>query len=737
MEHNIITTRPTVRPNASPFNLAAFLTEMCIILVAGIFAASNYADFDPTKRLGGIEAEYLTRTAYTVSTLLPEKGYIPRWDPYMEFGDPTLDNPVSFAYNPFLIVPSILFGPYNGIKLSIILTVIIAGLGGWVLARVLGLGALGRLLLALLCLGKGNMFAFLSQGHWAFFASQAYFPWIFAGILGILCRYRRWPVVLTAVAFALVFFAGSPWFPPAIVVAAGTLTMFYVIERRPGVPLRKFWRAIRIRWTPVGLVILSIALTATLAAVTVFPLGANVDRIGGSLISEDYRADLGVVLAQYVSGVKELVNAANFPEGNSYGFYSFASPLWFVLLVSGLLLVGIVWRKLPALPWRAAGASFTLFVFCTLWGAGQNPIIELAYQVIPLANQFRHVERALAMGSFWLIVLMAIGVDGLWDMLVRNPVWKSVPRPIPLSRRGARLLIAGSLVLSSGLASFRVIEKWHEGWGGFFVRAEDKWENYCITWLRKQYPDRQLAVATLNYWNIYTYYRNEVRHTWVGSDFYHARAQRSNIYLGNLIPTSDGRIELMPEFAIGLPHFDTRWMELNGYKPIPESANPYQENTPCMYRRDGAYSYAYWVTQSDLNTYPDVLPVAVTNPITAFERDYDHIALIAPASTNADVIVTVRELAYPGWQVQIDGKPATVESVGGQIGVILPRDNAQYQVLFLYVPPLLVIGSLVSLATALLLMLYLLHADRFLPPDWPRRFLSQIAGAWGLKEGEH
>src|ERR1041385_1449726 len=225
--NQIIEANPTFPQRQPTINFATFVIEMLLIVLASVFAASVFSNFNPALRVSGGEMEYLTRTAYTLGTLVPQKGYIPLWDPYMEFGDPMLENPVSFAFNPFLTWPSIFFGPENGIKLSIILTALLAGLGGWALARVLGLGALARLLLAMLCMGKGNMYSFLSQGHFALFAVQAYFPWIFVGVIGILQGRRRWPIVLTALAFALVFWTGLPWFPPAIVLVTAILALVW------------------------------------------------------------------------------------------------------------------------------------------------------------------------------------------------------------------------------------------------------------------------------------------------------------------------------------------------------------------------------------------------------------------------------------------------------------------------------------------------------------------------------
>src|SRR5260370_28712793 len=117
-------------------------------------------------------------------------GYIPLWQPLFEYGEPFLDNPFTFVFNPINTAPSIFTDGITGIKISVILTAILAAVGGWVLGRVLGFGLLARLLLALLCLGKGNMAAMIGTGYFQLSVTQAYFPWIMA-VFYLCFRIRR------------------------------------------------------------------------------------------------------------------------------------------------------------------------------------------------------------------------------------------------------------------------------------------------------------------------------------------------------------------------------------------------------------------------------------------------------------------------------------------------------------------------------------------------------------------
>ncbi|MBX3083968.1 MAG: hypothetical protein KF716_20195 [Anaerolineae bacterium] len=657
----------------------------------------------------------MTRTSYALGTLLPAKGYIPLWQPYLEFGDPLLENPVSFAFNPFIAWPCILFGTHNGIKVSIALTAIMAGLGGWAVARVLGLGFLGRMLLAMLCLGKGNMHSFLSQGHYALTIVQAYFPWIFAGVIGIFKGYKRWPIMMVAIAFSLVIWTGLPWFPPALVLTIGILSLVCAFGIKTTLIDNKPQHQLVINWSKLILVGVALGVALSLSMITMLPLWAKRDYIGESTVAQDYRADLGGIIGFFFNNVKDMQESVLIPTGTAYSYYSYISPAWYAGLIGAAALVFVLLRrKLPPLYWQVAIGGVFIVIFCTLWGAGQNPIIEWSYQAIPLANQFRHVARVLGLASLWVAILIAMGADVLWRDLVSKPVWWSNSWfSAPSVQKPMLAILALVLIVPSGVASYDVVRQWQTSWGEFFIQPEDPWEDYCISWLRKQYPDRELSVWTLDYHNIFTYLRNQVRHGWVASDFYHPEAIASTIYKGSLIPKSDASQPSMPEFAIGVIHFDDAWMEANGYVAMPESADPFEpEKRPCMYRRDGEYEYAFTVTRADLDAHPESLPVTATTPITRYGRDYDRIALVVNGRTDQDVVATVQELAYPGWTAAINGESANLESVGGQIGVVLPRSDEQFIVTFQFLPQRFFIGSVITLLTALAGILYLMHIDQ-------------------------
>jgi hypothetical protein len=193
------------------------------------------------------------------------------------------------------------------------------------------------------------------------------------------------------------------------------------------------------------------------------------------------------------------------------------------------------------------------------------------------------------------------------------------------------------------------------------------------------------------------------------------------------LPATLGKVDLtlsMPEYAIAQNLGERSFLGYQGYKEIANS--PRQENRlPCLYRKANALSYAYTVPVNTIQTLQPVppldygkpqpelitIPAQATTPITDYIRGLDFIALAAPGSGGEEWVLTLQERAYPGWQVEVDGQPARLESVGGQIGVILPLGTEPHTVYFAYRPPLLMIGGLITILAAIVSAGYLLRVD--------------------------
>jgi hypothetical protein len=68
--------------------------EISVVAIIALASTSAFLDPDPHLRLPGGEAEWLTSSAYFAANSLREYGYIPLWQPYLENGEPLIDNPL-------------------------------------------------------------------------------------------------------------------------------------------------------------------------------------------------------------------------------------------------------------------------------------------------------------------------------------------------------------------------------------------------------------------------------------------------------------------------------------------------------------------------------------------------------------------------------------------------------------------------------------------------------------------
>lgn len=687
-----------------PITLIAVLVEFALIIFISVSATSQFLSPDPTLKIPGKESEWLTSSAQFVSASLHDYGYLPLWQPYLSHGEPLIDNPFSMVLNPISTVPSIIFGGNVGLRYTVVLSAILAGLGGWALGRMLGFGSLGRLFLGILMASKGNMPGMIGQGYLQLGISQAYLPWVMAGTIGILrMKHRRFPVVLTAVMLTLMFWAGNIYYllPALLLIVGLALTHLFSRERQNGkTRIRVDGVALR-RLVGAGL------LTFGLSAVTFLPIFLQQSHIGGhpNELGMGTYADLGSVARMFFDPNYASYNNPSVPPIADF-YESFVLPAWFAAIL--FILLPPISRRLhrSSMPdaWKIWSVGLFMIVFFIFWGAGQNPIIGWLYANVPLIGQWRFVGRMLTVASFWIAVLAAMRLDGLWRAVILEKSWQRLPviGRIPIVQVG----LAVAIIAVSLYATTQVTAQWKtaaqpETYGIFH-------EPECIDWLRAEYPGKYLSVWTLDYNQMTAYMNDMVRHANIAADFY-VEGMPPTLFTGDLT-------HLLPEYGIPWADIDHAYLSDNGYMPLEGSPTPF--GTPCVWRKPDSVAYAFTIPVADLTAQTDTVPVSLTTPVSRFIQYPDRILLAVPAQADKPTATIVQEVSYPGWTVQVDGKPAQIESIGGLIGTVIPAGTDQHLVEFTYRPPLLFIGGVLTLLSVLIGILYLLGMDRFIPESW-------------------
>jgi hypothetical protein len=675
--------------------------ELALVTALSIYAAQDFWKDDPDQTLPGGEVEWQVNTIYAAAQGLHQYGYIPLWNQALEMGHPLLDNPQSVVMNPLSSGPGLLWGGVRGVKVSIALHALVAALGGWYLGYSLRMSPFGRILLAALLLGKGNMTAMLGAGYFQLGTSQAYFGWIIGGTVASL-RYRdqRTPPILTAAALTLQFWGGSIWYSLPMGVCMALLTLTHAVYPGRAAPDNSSriqhllamldWAALR-RMAWIGVV------AACLSAVTFLPIWLQREYIGDH--APDRQAgqivDLERAIEQFYNGDLEpyLRNQA---IGKLEFYYSFVSPLWLLALAFVILPPLAPWLYSPSAPqlWRVWLVGVVVIPVAVMWGVGGYLWVRWLYEHIPILAQWRFVGRALALASFWIAVLLAMRLDGLAQAGFH---WNFLPKPLRYGFQAA-LLLGLALVIYHGARP--VVGTWTQVVG---TVNRELWQpdETCIAWLRQQYPQGVLTVYREGYDAVLPYVRHEVRLHEIEADF-------EPLPLPSTL-SDPFVVQRWPAFGIAWIDSTRLYLQDLGYERMTNSPRPVDRNT-CLYRYELALPYAYSLPKDQLTAQGyRLLPDQVS--ALEYHRLPDRIWVQAQSDPQNEQVVTVNELAYPGWRVEVDGRSARLESVGGQLGVVLPPDDDPQQVYFVYRPTLLYLGGIITLMTALGLIGYLLRLD--------------------------
>lgn len=706
------TPRPTAWDALPPVSRRQALLEVTALALAALIL-SPYTLPQPGTRLNGTESEWITGSVHVAYLGLREHGRIPLWNPYYRQGEPLVANAVSFILNPFSSLPGLLLGAPAGVQVGVSVNAALAAVGGWFLARVLGLGMLARLLLGLLLLGKGNMVANVVMGYYQLGVQQAYFPWITAGALMALRGRGRWPLVMTGLSVALLFMAGNVWHILPMLISLAALTLTHL-------PVRS-WALFN--WRGLARLLAAGGFTLALGAVYIGPVLLEMDHIGAH--GDEYEAGWVVVdptrvpqlfvdwspqrashgLAIYVP------QRAAITHSEIHFHYSYVVPMGLLLLLFVILppVFPTTQRAAQAGHWRVWVAGIFMIALMTMWGAGGTDLFKALYRESELLRGWRFVGRALGMASFWIAVLVALRVDGLWRALAAAD-WRRFSARFGLWLQWAALAGLAFVVALSGLD---VAGNWRR-----LARTErlDEKIAACLDALRALEPEREISLHIVGYRTMVTFIEHDVRAYSIESEF-----------MPLPDPNTLGRPELMlwrlvmPEYASYFRENDLRWLESLGMQPLLGEPLEQDIGEACVYRRDGAIPYAFGVPLRALTnaaTWDDLQPLV--QPAQAYARGLDHVAAWLPLSEEEQALI-VRETAYPGWQAYLNGEPAPLEIVGGYIALRLPPGAGLAHVEWIYRPPLYLGLGVVTILSALLSCAWLLRLDARLLRRWSAR----------------
>ncbi|HVY41184.1 MAG TPA: YfhO family protein [Polyangia bacterium] len=331
-------------------------------------------------------------------------GHWPLWVREIYGGFPLLARSEAGVCYPFNLVLFGLLPPYVALNLTMLLTLVAAGVGMYLYAREIGGDARAGLLGGVAFAFSGFLIAHLK--HLSMANGASWLPVALLLLERAAARAARRPLVWFAVVFGLQHLAGNP----QVTYACGVLYLFYfplrLRNQRRTHPIEgPGWRRL------LGAFVAALALGSLLAAVQLLPtyqLVSLSQRAGGVTFEYASRfaydpASFWTFLAPYALG--------DAGDGTYAGKGIFWEDFGYVGGLTFLLALYAAWRCRSSWHARffatAAGASYVLVL------GPATPAYSLVFHAVPGMSYFRFPTRLLLITDASLIALAAVGLTRL------------------------------------------------------------------------------------------------------------------------------------------------------------------------------------------------------------------------------------------------------------------------------------------------------------------------------------
>jgi len=309
----------------------------------------------------------------------------PSWNPYKCGGMPMLGNPEAIVATLFLLV-DMATGPIAGVYLQIVLHLALGFAGAYVLARVMGLGAIAGLVLGSVFLSCSWLYLQLAMGNLQISLPVAYWPWMLALFFVGIDRRKIAPLAVGGIMLALTATEGNYTFVYAGILL-GLLSLMIALTQRS-------------IWPGIAAVVL-VVFGAAIGAIKMLPVAefiALYPRAAG-LACRD--ATLSMIPTFLFSRNQDLYR--EIPNTGLFACYgAYVSPAFALLAVFGLLT-----GRLKTLPWLVAA-----IVLLLLARGSSGPYSAFALlQRLPLCGNISFPTRFMYPFVFAVGAIAAFGAD--------------------------------------------------------------------------------------------------------------------------------------------------------------------------------------------------------------------------------------------------------------------------------------------------------------------------------------
>lgn len=663
---------------ASPGTYAILIEWAIIICAAYFYTAPALLDFDPTQlQQTGEHNESATRP------ILAEIGLwqhheIPLWNHYMQTGFPHTGDLLGHFWSPIATLPVIIWGGINGMKVSIFISFILAGLGQWYLARVSGLKGIFRLWSALMFMFSGGLAFLWRLGWYELLIGMAWFPWTFAAFWQALRKKDVTSMAWAAFCAAMILLTGGGYYPFYLIASAGAMFVVALIAAQPEERIVKIKRSVFIGIFSVGLI-----------AVMAFPIYDGyrlIVRESGEDVEQNGSQPISYALMNYAISQPEWFNTSILGTAGGWNWF-YTGPLMLGAFI--FLPLSLRYRKSRTILLALLAISIVLL----LWVANRYAPVKYLYDWIKFLYRFRFPNRLLILAASPLLVISAaslqalfVGVRKRFENYKLSFSYQDNPLEKNIKMRGV-VTAFFAIILLWALGD---VYKINHGFGFAPSFLEPK-SFQAMSWLKK--TDNSMYYINLGggalYWGwtpaAYTMQLPVINFNY-------------NQHLANKYEQS------LPEAPFNvIPKYQFSFVT----EPISGATLLKDFDGVGLWYFPDALPFAFTAPSEELITGAKLVPDHITESIARYDGP-NRVIVKTPAEHNGDVVVALVS-NYPGWKVLRDGKRIQLTPVNEYLAAQAIPGEHTYT--FIFDPPLYKIGLVITLAT-IIILLYFVHKEQ-------------------------
>lgn len=669
-----------------------------IVAVAYAYCSVTLLDFDPLQLQQTGEQNNEGFGNLLAQTSLSHFGQVPLWNPFSTTGFPYAGDINNYFWSPVATLPVILWGAINGMKVSVFIGFIIAGLGQWYLAKVCGLRGVFRLWTSLTFMLSGGLALFWRVGWVYLFLGAVWFPWVFASFWVALHKKTRSSLIFCAFTVAMPFLTGGGYYPFYLLVTALVILIVAYLTSEPILRKSMLPRALLISLISAGFI--AVYLIPTLGGLKL------INRVYGPDVTQIGSQPVIYAMMNYLIAVPEWRDANILGTANGWNWF-YLGPLSIVTL---LFLVP-AFRKRRYRPELIAMLALTAIML--LWEANRYAPVKYIYDWIPFLYTLRFPNRLLVIAASPLLIAGGICFQVIYERIQK---WARHYTFLMLGQNNQTLINLNSQIIVTLILILIIFLSVRDTYQvnkpeAFGAHSLDLVSFDALKWLKNYDPS--LYYVDLG----------------------------GILYFWSWDPAA---------YELGLPIINDTQVErlMTLYKQSsddsPFIATPkYQYLQTNQTPAPGA-EFVTDIEGYDLWYYPDALPFAFTIPDDALANggklDHTKVAAVqvsyeglnsVKAITNSDgssgsLVVLVSD--FPGWKLTVDGESGSLNPINYYLGTKLLPGTHTYT--FTFDPPLYQIGLAITLYTIWIALIVIL-AEKL-----PANFLNDISHVSSKKNND-